>query len=88
LGLVLGEGLLTNRDHESWFTRRRMLQPVFHRRCVAAMADEMVAAGQKMLSLGGTVRPRGCIGYPRGDDAGYARRYKLNHVRGRRDPGS
>src|ERR687890_868477 len=50
LGLVLGEGLLTNRDHASWFTRRRILQPVFHRRRVAAMADEMVAAGQKMLS--------------------------------------
>ena len=50
LGLVLGEGLLTNRDHESWFARRRMLQPVFHRRNVATMADEMVAAGQKMLS--------------------------------------
>jgi cytochrome P450 len=50
LGLVLGEGLLTNRDHDSWFTRRRILQPVFHRRRVATMADEMVAAGQKMLS--------------------------------------
>ena len=50
LGLVLGEGLLTNRDHDSWFLRRRMLQPVFHRRRIATMADEMVAAGQKMLS--------------------------------------
>src|SRR5919202_5574429 len=50
LGLVLGEGLLTNRDHGSWFVRRRMLQPVFHRRRIAAMADEMVAAGSKMLS--------------------------------------
>jgi cytochrome P450 len=50
LGLVLGEGLLTNRDHASWFTRRRILQPVFHRRRVAAIANEMVAAGQKMLS--------------------------------------
>ncbi len=50
LGLVLGEGLLTNRDHDSWFIRRRMLQPVFHRRRIATMADEMVAAGSKMLS--------------------------------------
>ena len=50
LGLVLGEGLLTNRDHDSWFLRRRMLQPVFYRRRIATMADEMVAAGQKMLS--------------------------------------
>src|ERR687894_2391381 len=50
LGLVLGEGLLTNHDHDSWFARRRMLQPVFHRRRIATMVDEMVAAGQKMLS--------------------------------------
>jgi cytochrome P450 len=50
LGLVLGEGLLTNHDHDSWFVRRRMLQPVFHRQRIATMADEMVAAGQKMLS--------------------------------------
>ena len=50
LGLVLGEGLLTNRDHASWFTRRRMLQPVFHRRRIATMVGEMVASGRKMLS--------------------------------------
>ena len=50
LGLVLGEGLLTNRDRDSWFARRRMLQPVFHRRRIATMAGEMVAAGQKLLA--------------------------------------
>src|SRR5919202_789893 len=50
LGLVLGEGLLTNRDHNSWFARRRMLQPVFHRRRIATMTDEIVAAGSKLLS--------------------------------------
>jgi cytochrome P450 len=50
LGLVLGEGLLTNRDHDSWFARRHILQPVFHRRRIATMIDEMVVAGQKMLS--------------------------------------
>ena len=50
LGLVLGDGLLTNRDQNSWFARRRMLQPLFHRRHIATMVDEMVAAGQKMLS--------------------------------------
>src|SRR5919199_4286414 len=50
LGLVLGEGLLTNRDHGSWFARRRILQPVFHRRRIATMVDEMVAAGRTMLS--------------------------------------
>src|ERR671932_2506759 len=50
LGLVLGEGLLTNRDRDSWFVRRRMLQPVFHRRRVATMIGEIVTDGQKMLS--------------------------------------
>ena len=50
LGLVLGEGLLTNRDHDSWFARRRILQPVFHRGRIATMVDEMVAAGRTMLS--------------------------------------
>src|SRR4028118_118047 len=60
LGLVLGEGLLTTRDHESWFTRRRILQPVFHRRRAAAMADEMVAAGRELLSRrGGRCAPGG-----------------------------
>src|ERR687886_3059701 len=50
LGLVLGEGLLTNRDHDSWFARRRILQPVFRRGRIATMVDEMVAAGRTMLS--------------------------------------
>jgi cytochrome P450 len=50
LGLVLGDGLLTNRDHDSWFARRRMLQPIFHRRRIATMADEIVAAGRKILA--------------------------------------
>src|SRR5919202_1996996 len=50
LGLVLGEGLLTNRDQHSWFARRRMLQPVFHRRRMATMVEEMVSVGQQMLS--------------------------------------
>lgn len=50
LGLVLGEGLLTNRDHDSWFIRRRILQPVFHRRRITTMVDEIVTAGRTMLS--------------------------------------
>jgi cytochrome P450 len=50
LGLVLGEGLLTNRDHDSWFIKRRILQPVFHRRRIITMVDEIVTAGRTMLS--------------------------------------
>jgi cytochrome P450 len=50
LGLVLGEGLLTNRDRDSWFIKRRILQPVFHRRRIITMVDEIVTAGRTMLS--------------------------------------
>lgn len=35
LARVLGEGLLTNTDTESWFTQRRILQPFFHRAAIA-----------------------------------------------------
>lgn len=49
MGLVLGEGLLTSRDHESWFARRRAMQPEFHRQRIAGMASEMAAAGERML---------------------------------------
>lgn len=49
LGLVLGNGLVTNSDHDSWLTQRRMIQPMFHRQRLAAMGDKMVAAGERML---------------------------------------
>ena len=32
LALVLGQGLITNHDTESWMTQRRMMQPMFHKR--------------------------------------------------------
>src|SRR5258708_14432470 len=35
LRLVLGNGLLTN-DGESWLMQRRLIQPAFHRKLVAA----------------------------------------------------
>ena len=49
LALVLGKGLLTNADQESWLLQRRMMQPIFHRRNIARMGDEMLLAGQHML---------------------------------------
>lgn len=50
LGIVLGNGLITNTDHDSWLTQRRMMQPMFHRHRLAAMADKMTAAGERMLT--------------------------------------
>jgi cytochrome P450 len=49
LGLVLGNGLVTNGDHDSWLVQRRMMQPMFHRQRLAAMGDKMVAAGERMI---------------------------------------
>ncbi|EYB69489.1 hypothetical protein DEIPH_ctg005orf0054 [Deinococcus phoenicis] len=49
LGLLLGRGLVTNDDHPSWLSQRRMMQPVFHRERLAGMAGEMTAAGDRML---------------------------------------
>ncbi|MBV9790169.1 MAG: cytochrome P450 [Chloroflexi bacterium] len=49
LGLMLGNGLITNDNHESWLTQRRMMQPMFHRQRLVAMGDKMVAAGERMI---------------------------------------
>lgn len=49
LRLVLGDGLLTSSDHESWFRHRRMMQPTFHRRRMAGLFDTMVACSIQML---------------------------------------
>ena len=49
LQLALGDGLLTNTDHASWLSQRRMMQPMFHRQRIATMGDKMAAAGERML---------------------------------------
>ncbi len=49
LGLVCGNGLLTNSDFDSWMMQRRMMQPMFHRQRLAAMGQKMVDATQAML---------------------------------------
>ena len=48
LALVLGNGLLTS-EGATWRTHRRLMQPVFQRQSVAAMAGEMAAAGHRLL---------------------------------------
>ncbi len=49
LTYILGLSLITI-DGDSWLIKRRMMQPVFHRSNIAAMADKMQAAGEAMLS--------------------------------------
>jgi cytochrome P450 len=46
---LLGEGLLTS-EGDVHSRRRRSIQPVFHRDCVAGLADEMVAAATDVSS--------------------------------------
>ncbi len=49
LGLMIGEALLTFNEHNTWFARRRMMQPMFHRQRLATMGARMVEAGERML---------------------------------------
>lgn len=44
LRLVLGTGLLTSSDHESWLRNRRMMQPVFHRQSIDRLFATMAAS--------------------------------------------
>src|SRR5437588_10430303 len=49
LCLVLGDGLLTNADHVSWFRQRRMMQPIFHRHRIGLLFDKMLKCSVEML---------------------------------------
>ncbi|HEY1014706.1 MAG TPA: cytochrome P450 [Herpetosiphonaceae bacterium] len=49
LGVVVGKGLIANPDPDSWLAQRRMMQPMFHHKRLAAMGDKMTAAGERML---------------------------------------
>jgi cytochrome P450/ubiquinone/menaquinone biosynthesis C-methylase UbiE len=49
LRLVLGEGLLTSSDHESWFRHRRMMQPTFHHSRITSLFDKMLGCATEML---------------------------------------
>ena len=46
---VLGNGLLTNTDTESWFAQRRRLQPFFHKNQVATWGSLCVQETEKLL---------------------------------------
>lgn len=48
LTLMLGLSLLTT-DGESWLSKRRTMQPIFHRQRIQKMGDAMTSAGEKML---------------------------------------
>jgi len=41
LQAVLGQGLLTNTDKESWFEQRHMIQPLFHKASLEAMKRKL-----------------------------------------------
>jgi cytochrome P450/ubiquinone/menaquinone biosynthesis C-methylase UbiE len=49
LRLVLGDGLLTSSDHESWMRNRRMMQPIYTKQSISSMYDTMVASVEEML---------------------------------------
>ena len=49
LRLILGTGLLTSSDHESWLRNRRMMQPIFHRQSIAKLFEKMVACTEDMM---------------------------------------
>lgn len=50
LRAFLGKGLLTNDDHESWLTNRRLAQPIFHRERIAEFAAIMQRHSDALLS--------------------------------------
>ncbi len=49
LRLVLGLGLLTN-EGDSWLSQRRIAQPAFHRKRIAAFAEDFADASEAMVA--------------------------------------
>lgn len=56
LTYILGLSLITT-DGESWLTKRRMMQPVFHRSNISAMGDKIQSAGEAMLTRWSQIPP-------------------------------
>lgn len=57
LRLILGNGLVTNDNHDSWLIQRRMMQPMFHKQRLTAMNNKIEAASQAMIDRWCTLRP-------------------------------
>ncbi len=57
---VVGEGLLTS-DGPLWLHQRRLMQPAFHRRRIAAFADLMTARTAAMLERWDALARRGTV---------------------------
>jgi cytochrome P450 len=49
LARVLGKGILTNADYDSWFSRRRVLQGAFHKENAKVWAQLLQGAGQRLI---------------------------------------
>ena len=49
LALLLGNGLITNADNESWRKQRKLLQPPFHRESLANMCNIVVQSVERLL---------------------------------------
>jgi cytochrome P450 len=49
LARVLGKGILTNIDYESWFAHRRVLQPAFHKEAVTNWTKAIRDVGERCL---------------------------------------
>ncbi|MCP9974843.1 cytochrome P450 [Streptomyces somaliensis] len=50
LRLILGEGLLTSDDHESWMRNRRMMQPIYSKQALSGMFRAMVDSTADQLA--------------------------------------
>ena len=49
LALVLGNGLVTNTDHNSWRKQRTLLQPPFHRESLQGMCENVTTSVDSLL---------------------------------------
>lgn len=64
LTYILGLSLITT-DGDGWLTKRRMMQPVFHRSNITAMGAKMQAAGEAMLTRWSQAAPDQLMDLPR-----------------------